>query len=683
MRHDLFPKRMAALAAGLALCGCGETQLRPASGSESREQPAPLRIAVLDPLALPNSCACVAGYAQRDYDRLAAYLERALGRTVKIGYGDSLGRFLSPTADPAAPHLIIGKFSTVSYDAGQASVAIRPLALLTDLKGRISLRGVFLVRAGDPAATIDDLGAYRILLGPEEAYEKHGAALATLEGHGIPVPPEPKTSPGCNVAAIAVLEKDADAAVVSDYAVPLLTGCGAADTGTLRAVGETAATPFVCVFATETVTAPLADDIGEALAGVAADQALCKGLESSHGFVLVPAEPAPDARQDWADWRGPGRRGFSSAVPKAAPANARLLWQRPLTGLGMAGVAVADGRVFVADKDLEEEQDVFRCLDAFTGAQLWRLAYPALGDMDFSNSPRATPVVEGDLVYLLGAFGDLHCVRSTTGAVVWHRNILKDVNAELPTWGTCSTPLVVDDKLIVNPGAEDASLMALNRHTGQTLWRAAGGPPGYSSFILARLGGLRQIVGYDGVSLGGWAPDTGRRLWTLIPEHEGDFNVPTPIELDGKLLVSSENNGTRLYDFHTDGTIIPEPVAANPEMAPDTATPVVVGNRVYGSAGGLYCLDLDDELKTLWMWGEDPFFEYCTLVAGDRYVLGIALSGEAFLVDAKAPDETMTLPLKLFDHLPFKGREVWSHFALTDRQLFVRDQLAVYCFLLD
>ena len=91
--------------------------------------------------------------------------------------------------------------------------------------------------------------------------------------------------------------------------------------------------------------------------------------------------------------------------------------------------------------------------------------------------------------------------------------------------------------------------------------------------IVGNFGGMRQIVGYDAVSLGGWDIADGHRVWTLIPPQKGDFNTPTPIAVDGRLLVSSENNGTRLYDFDDCGVICQEPVAEHCDLAPDASTP--------------------------------------------------------------------------------------------------------------
>src|SRR5207244_7778620 len=122
------------------------------------------------------------------------------------------------------------------------------------------------------------------------------------------------------------------------------------------------------------------------------------------------------------------------------------------------------------------------------------------------------------------------------------KNILREFGAELVRWGMSASPLIVDGKLIVNPGAKKAAIVALDPADGKLVWQAPGKPAAYASFIAGRFGGIEQIVGYDAISLGGWDPATGRRLWFLFPPERGDFNVPTPVDLGGKLLLATENN---------------------------------------------------------------------------------------------------------------------------------------------
>ena len=168
------------------------------------------------------------------------------------------------------------------------------------------------------------------------------------------------------------------------------------------------------------------------------------------------------------------------------------------------------------------------------------MEFPAPGKLDYGQSPRATPVIHGDKVYLLGAFGGLRCVELASGKVIWERQLPCEFKVPLPTWGMCSPPLIVDDLLIVNPGSANASLAALDCATGGTRWTSPGFPAAYSAFICVEFGGQRQIVGYDRHSLGGWDVKTGKRLWKLVPPTEGDFNVPTPVAVEDGIVVSTD-----------------------------------------------------------------------------------------------------------------------------------------------
>jgi outer membrane protein assembly factor BamB len=649
--------------------------------AEEADRPA-LRIVVMDPLSAQLACDCVAGYAQRDYGKLAEHLERRLGRRAEIAYAEALSS--PPVQADLGIDLIVGKFSTVIHDAKHVGLAVRPTAMLTGKDGQVTQTGLFVVRAADAAKSVMDLGNHRLLLGLEDSQERRSAALATLEAFDVPPPRTPAVKATCSAAALAVAEGDADAAVISSYAIPLLEGCGTIDRGALRIVGRTDPVPLIGVFATERIDATAERALVDALVTAGDDPALLTALESQSGFVRLPAIAGKHRRgADWPDWRGPRRAALSPDVPATLSPTKQLLWSRTLTGAGMSGVAVADGRLIVADKDLDETHDVFRCLDADTGRELWTLRYRAEGEMDFTNSPRATPVIHEGLVYLLGAFGDLHCVKLASGEVVWKGHLAADFNTKPPMWGYSSTPLIVGEKLIVNPGAKDASVVALDRTTGRTLWTTPGTPPAYAAFVLAEFGGVRQIVGYDLDSLGGWNPDTGRRLWHLVPDVEGDFNVPTPIVVGDRILVTTENNGTRLYGFDENGRVRSEPLAVNEDLAPDTSTPVVLDGLVIGAFGRLMCLDLADGLRTRWEADEREFAHYGSFIGGNGRVLVVTQGGTLHLVRLDRDRFDRIARLDLFDDLPDTQRDVWSHPALVGNRLFVRNLLGVYCFLLN
>ena len=641
----------------------------------------PLRVAVLDPL-----CGGLARdeprLPARDYVPLGPFLQDRLDRQVELSYG----RHLRDVLDLEQPaDLIVGRASVVA-EATQVKESVRPIARLTDDRGVTDISGLFIVRAEDPAKTIGDLEDHKIAFGPTAEDERHSWALAALAKAGItPVPPL-NVVPTSSDAVQELAQHKVDAAVISSYAQAILEGEGAAEQGAFRVVGRTASEPFITVFVTSRIGPAAEREITNALLSVQAHPQLLEALKSKAGFVPLQDKPAPKKdlpapapTAEWTDWRGPGRAGASPDVPAKLPAAVKYLWKRGLTGAGLSGIAVAANRVIVADKSEQKDQDIWRCLDAATGQELWTVVYATPKEMEFTNVPRAAPVIHGSFVYLLSAFGDLHCVSLYGSGVVWRRNIIKDFDAKLPPWGTCSTPLVVGDCLVVNPGAADASLVALGLYTGETIWKTPGTPPGYGSLILGTFGGVRQIVGHDATSLGGWDPNTGQRLWTVRPDKKGDYNVPTPLDVFGRLLVATENNGTRLYSFEPGGRIRPVPVAQNRDLAPDTATPVVVEGLVFGCSRGLVCLDPYDRLKTLYRAESDGLFkEHATFIAGGGQVLAVTVEGELALFKAARDGFTLIDRLRVFD-----GTEVWSHPALVGNRLYLRSMNEICCILLD
>ncbi len=650
-------------------------------------RPEPLQIVITDPLCDPLAEDTLKAHVQRDYGPLAPFLEAKLGRPVKLLYSNDLRDTLQENRENV--DLIIGKASTVSFGAVEANEPIRPLARLIDSEGGSHLFGLFIVRADDPAKTLGDLADHRILFGPPCDSERRSAALAALATQGVVAVPPLQTAASCREAALAVAQRNADAAAISSYLLASLEGDEAVGKGTLRVVGRTTPLPSITAFATSQVDRAAEQPILHALLAVKEQPDLLQRLNSKTGFVGLdtkPAAPPPVAREEasrasaveWTDWRGPGRTGVSPDVPTKLPATVKLLWKRGLTGPGPAGIAATATQVIVADKSQEGDQDIWRCLDAETGNELWTIAYSTPKEMQFTNAPRATPVIHGGYAYLLGAFGDLHCVSLHGSRIVWRRNIVDDFGAKRPPWGMCSTPLIAGDSLIVNPGGKDASLVALGLYAGEVLWKTPGEPTAPASLILGTFGGVRQIVGYDAASLCGWDPNTGQKLWTLLPERKGDYNVATPVNANGRLLVATENNGTRLYDFDSNGRIQPIPVARNPHLAPDTSTPVVIDGFVFGCSRGLFCLDLND-LRTHYSVADDEAFrDYVSLLAGNGHVLATTVKGELILLKAAPQAFTPVARLQVFEN-----GEVWSHPALIGPRLYLRSQNEICCLLLN
>lgn len=259
----------------------------PVEASDSKS----LIVVVMDPLAAPLSCPCVKGYAQRDYKKLAGYLERELDRPVKVFFNESLTTVLEQKTSGRAD-IVIGKRSVVALEADEAKLALKPILALSGKDGVTTQTGLIVVPAKDPAKTVADLKNYRIIFGPAECEEKHAAALELLAKNGVSVPAELETCAACSDGATTILEAGSQvraATVISSYAAPLLEGCGTIKKGDLRVVGSTKPVPFVTAFISEKLSSDDQGAIEKALLAVAEEPVLLLALETKAGFVAEPA----------------------------------------------------------------------------------------------------------------------------------------------------------------------------------------------------------------------------------------------------------------------------------------------------------------------------------------------------------------------------------------------------------
>lgn len=652
--------------------------------------PSTLTVVVMDPLSAPLACDCVKGYAQRKYELLGEFLQRELKRPVKVYWSESLSTAMKEKTSGKAD-LIIGKHSVVLADAKEAKVSVEPVAQLTGKDGAVTQTGLFIVRKDDPAKTMADLKGYRVLFGPADCDEKSASPMGLLKKTGLPVPNPVETSPSCSDAAKALLafpESEKAAAVVSSYAQPLLEGCGSIKKGDVRVIGESAPVPFITAFVNTKLDKQLRASINEALLNVGTEAKLLIGLETEKGFV--PFEPAAAGNKptdgeksqsstgksfhlnsqesEWPQFRGPFRDGTVRWLPTKLPARAEFDWEITLPSDGVGGLAVAKGCVIVSGRDALDQKDLWTCLDATTGSAKWSLAYPASGRLDYGNSPRATPLIDGDHAWLLGAFGHLHCVRLEDGQVEWSLNLSTRFQMPILTWGLSGSPLLVDGRLIVQPGGQKGSLVALNPLTGDLIWSASGLPPGHASFVAVNINGQSQLIGYDKSSLGGWNLATGERLWTVIPPDPGDFNVPSPLTYQSGVVVVSENNGARIYTPRRDGEPGFEAANENKALSPDSNSPVISGDRLIGINNGLQCLSLTDGLKSVWRLKDRAFRKHGSLISNGERVLILTFKEELVLVNPQQSEPIILSRLQLSED----GSDCWSHPALANGALYVR-----------
>jgi outer membrane protein assembly factor BamB len=327
---------------------------------------------------------------------------------------------------------------------------------------------------------------------------------------------------------------------------------------------------------------------------------------------------------------------------------------------------LADGDFVFVSQGNNREVGCFRSAD---GRRIWWVH-------DFLNDKvetYAVPVIFEDRVFLLFSNGDLNIFARRSGKWLTEpKNLAQDYDARAPLNGYASAPLLCDGKLILNPGAQGASLVALDPQTLKEVWRSPGRRTSRSYFITGTFGGVKQIVGFDHDSLGGWAPDTGKRLWMLDTPDRTEDAGEALFESNGQLLVSTSNRATALYRFGANGVIEEKPAAVNPK--PRGQIHALSRRLAIGIGDGLCCLNLDDELKEGWHFTEDTLpHAWFALVDASQQLWIFTSDGTLHVMKFSASKVGVLASWKLCD-------AITAYPALTADRLFVRSNTALLAF---
>jgi len=235
--------------------------------------------------------------------------------------------------------------------------------------------------------------------------------------------------------------------------------------------------------------------------------------------LLILAGSGAGLADDWPQWLGPGRSGISMEAGRGPLMQApRPVWNASV-GVGVSSVVVGRGRAFTLGHTRgpqERGTDTVYCLDADTGTVVWTHTYDCLScksqDVRFYG-PRSTPTVDDDCVFTLSLEGHLFCLDTLTGKVLWSRQLPRDLGGRIPVYGYCCSALVYGDKLILELNAPGATYAALDKSSGEVLWRLAGGDVTGGSPMMTQIDGADCVIFMGGGSVIGADPRTGALLW--------------------------------------------------------------------------------------------------------------------------------------------------------------------------
>lgn len=210
----------------------------------------------------------------------------------------------------------------------------------------------------------------------------------------------------------------------------------------------------------------------------------------------------------------------------------------------------------------------------------------------YGDGPRGTPTIDGKLVYAEGGNGDLTCLELATGKTVWHKNLSTDFGGGRPGWGYAESPLVVDEWVIVTPGGAKGTLAALNKLTGDVVWRSSDTEGAhYASCQVATIAGVKQIVQCASKNIFGVRLSDGKLLWTYSKANNGTANATTPI-IHGDYIYGSSGYGTGggLVKVSAKGDeFVAEEVYFDKTLANHHGGVLLFGDHIYGFGTGLVC----------------------------------------------------------------------------------------------
>lgn len=372
------------------------------------------------------------------------------------------------------------------------------------------------------------------------------------------------------------------------------------------------------------------------------------------------------ARADWPNFFGSKFDGKSDVTGfkkdfKEAP---KPLWERTL-GAAFSSFAVVGDRLYTCGE--AEKQQALYCLNADTGEVIWQKPFEKQYKNEHGDGTRATPTVDGDRVYVLGAFGKLICVDAATGKDIW----MKQFN-NVPTWAYSGSVLIEGELAIVSAGKGHGSLIAYEKKTGKEVWKVGDDQVGYATPYPFTFNNQRYVVGFMGSAAIIADVKTGREVWRSPWKTSYEVNAAMPIFHDGYLFFSSGyDTGCGLFKLAADG----DKLSATQVWKSDVLLTKFQSCILHD--GKLYASD-QNALKVVdFMTGKELFkqakIKNGTMVLADEHFILLTEQGQLQIAKAGAAEFTPITKVSILD-----GR-CWAVPVLHKGRLFARNLDRVVC----
>lgn len=414
-------------------------------------------------------------------------------------------------------------------------------------------------------------------------------------------------------------------------------------------------------------------------------------------FILFIIYSGVCHSQDWPDWRGVNRDGTwleTGIVDKFDSDILKPEWLVSI-GSGYSGPTVANGKVYLTDLLKKPKQaERILCFDEKTGEKVWEFQYPCeYTGVGYPAGPRASVIINQERAYSLGTMGNLVCLNAANGELIWQKDLNKEYEIRMPTWGISATPIITGDKIILQiSGSNNACVIALDKNTGNEIWRNLEDIAGYSAPVVIGKKGNLVVVVWTENSLSGLNPDSGEIYWRIPWDVGSGMSISTPVLYNDHIFVSCFYSGSMLVRL-SDNYISAQKVwqrCGESERKTDALhcvmnTPVILDDYIYGvdSYGELRCLEfltgnrIWEDLSAVKKdrWANIHFIQngnktWMFNEHGELIISELSPKGFNEISRAKIIEPTR-------EQLP-RG-VTWSHPAFANKHVFVRNDNKLVC----
>ncbi len=392
--------------------------------------------------------------------------------------------------------------------------------------------------------------------------------------------------------------------------------------------------------------------------------------------------PLNSGTSDWLNWRGPGYNGKSqyTGIKTDWSKGLKILWQvnylcQDQNTASWSSPVIQGNRLIVPGRD--EKNDLVFCINSENGELIWTGRYQAEAGSSHGPGARATPAIDGDHVYTFGRSGDLVCWRLLDGKMVWRKNI-KEEGGEEPQWGCSSSPLLLNDMVIVQ-GGDKALVIAYDKKSGKVLWRSMKGKGGYAAPVPIFINNKEMLIIYHGTGISCIDPSDGKALWTVPWETDYGVNATTPVISNDIVFHSSAYKmGCQALRISEKGYTV---LWKNKALEAQHSDPLLISDYLYGysgesirNSGQFKCIALSTGKE---MWSTNQIGQGTTTYA-DGYLICLDIKGNLALVKPEPSGFKIIGELK--NAIGEVKSPAWTVPVLANGKLYIRYLQKLICY---